>query len=300
MPTKTGEGSAGHCLPARVGASNAPMSQKVVFVSGATDGIGRETARQLAARGAAVILHGRDPARLRAAVDAVSNAVPGAVLHTARGDLSRLDDVRALAADLVDRFPRLDAMVHNAGIFAQGHALTVDSFESTFAVNHIAPFVLTHLTLDALRAAKGRVVTVSSIAHQRGELDLDDLEHTRGFSDYAAYARSKLCNVLFAAELARRLVADGVTSNSLHPGVVSTKLLIQGFGMQGNDTVEEGAATSVFLALDPSVEGVTGRYFVKSRAASPSPRARDARLAAALYEASARRTGVTALAAPGA
>jgi NAD(P)-dependent dehydrogenase (short-subunit alcohol dehydrogenase family) len=274
------------------------MSQKIVFVSGATDGIGRETARQIAARGAAVILHGRDPERLRAAVAAVADAVPGAVLHTARGDLSRLDDVRALAADLVARFPRLDAMVHNAGIFAQGRALTADGFESTFAVNHLAPFALTHLALDALRAANGRVVTVSSVAHQRGELDLDDLEHTRGFSGYAAYARSKLCNVLFAAELARRLGPDGVTSNSLHPGVVSTKLLIHGFGMQGNDSLEEGAATSVFLALDPSVAGVTGTYFVRSRAASPSAKARDPRLAAALYEVSAQRCGITPLTPP--
>jgi NAD(P)-dependent dehydrogenase (short-subunit alcohol dehydrogenase family) len=273
------------------------MNAKLVLVTGATDGIGRETARQLAARGVEVILHGRDPARLEAAVAAVAAAVPGATLHTARGDLSRLDDVRALAADLVARFPRLDALIHNAGIFAQARALTVDGFESTLAVNHLAPFVLTHLTLGPLRAARGRVVTVSSVAHQRGELDLDDLAHARGFSGYAAYARSKLCNVLFAAEMARRL-GDAVTSNSLHPGVVSTKLLATGFGMQGNDSLAEGAATSVFLALDPSVGTHTGKYFAKCRATTPSARGRDGALAAALYEASAALTGITPLPIP--
>ncbi|MFO0624638.1 MAG: SDR family oxidoreductase [Polyangiales bacterium] len=275
------------------------MNAKTVLVTGATDGIGRETARQLAERGAAVILHGRDPARLQASVAAVAAAVPGATLHTALGDLSRLDEVRALAADIVARFPRLDALIHNAGIFAQAHTRTVDGFESTLAVNHLAPFVLTHLTLGALRAAGGRVVTVSSVAHQRGELDLHDLGHEQGFSGYAAYARSKLCNVLFAAEMARRL-GDAVTSNSLHPGVVSTKLLATGFGMQGNDSLAEGAATSVFLALDPSVAGQTGKYFVKCRAVTPAARARDGALAAALYDASASLTGITPLPIPSA
>lgn len=271
------------------------MEPKIVLVTGATDGIGRETARQLAARGAAVILHGRDAARLQAAVAAVSAAVPGATLHTVRGDLARLDEVRALAEELVARFPRLDAMVHNAGIFAESRACTVDGFESTFAVNHLAPFVLTHLALAPLRAARGRVVVVSSVAHQRGELDLDDLAHARDFSGYAAYARSKLCNVLFAAELARRLGDTGPTANSLHPGVVTTKLLTTGFGMQGHDSVAAGAETSVFLALDPGVAGVTGKYFVKCRATPAAARGRDATLATALYEASAKLTGIAPL-----
>ncbi len=271
------------------------MTQKIVLVTGATDGIGRHTALELCRRGAAVIVHGRTPAKVRAAVEGLGAAAPGATLHEAHGDLSRLDEVRALAAGLVERFPRLDAMVHNAGVFPETRSLTADGFELGFAVNHLAPFVLTHLALAPLRAARGRLVVVSSVAHQRGRLDLGDLTYAHGFTGYGGYARAKLCNVLFAAAMARRLARDGVTANSLHPGVVSTKLLASGFKMEGHDSHAEGAATSVFLALDPDAAGHTGQYFVKCRPATPSAMARDEALAEGLYAASAALTGIAPL-----
>jgi NAD(P)-dependent dehydrogenase (short-subunit alcohol dehydrogenase family) len=223
-----------------------------VLVTGATDGIGRATALALAARGATVLVHGRDPARA-AAVAREANAVPGAPgdAESVVGDLASLAAVRALAAAVRARGAPLDVLVNNAGVAFRDaeRRLSADGFELTFAVNHLAHFLLTRELLDLLaeaaaRRGGARVVTVSSELHARGRIDFDDLQGERRYGGTAAYAHSKLANVLFARALARRTAARGVTSNALHPGVIKTKLLREGFGSQGGAAVERGAATS--------------------------------------------------------
>lgn len=267
--------------------------RKTVLVTGATDGIGRATALALARAGLRVLVHGRSASR----AEAVLRELPGTGHEAVLGDLASLAAVRRLAADVAAKAPVLDVLLHNAGVFEKTRVLTVDGLERTIAVNHLAPFLLTELLLPNVGAASaGRVITVSSVAHQRATLDVSDIGFEKEpYEAYAAYARSKLANVLFAFELARRLegtrvgthVGTHVTSNALHPGVITTKLLRAGFGMDGA-SVEEGAKTSVFLATSPEVASVTGTYFAGSRPAKASALANDPRLAADLFALSAR------------
>jgi retinol dehydrogenase 14 len=273
-----------------------PTTPKVILVTGATDGIGRETARLLAAQGHRVVLHGRTAATAEGAARQLSRDLPTADLATAAADLSRPGEVRAMAEALRTAHPRLDVLLHNAGVYLTARQVTPEGLEVTFAVNHLAPFLLTHLLLDRVRAARGRVVLVSSGVHGNAALDLDDLQGERGYDGYTAYARSKLCNVLFAAELAARLAGSGATANALHPGVVGTKLLRAGFAMDGPDSLAQGAATSVYLATSPEVEGVSGRYFVRRKAVAASRLVRDATLRAGLWAASERLLGLAPLA----
>jgi NAD(P)-dependent dehydrogenase (short-subunit alcohol dehydrogenase family) len=271
---------------------------RVVLVTGATDGIGLETARELARRGAAVIVHGRDPRRIERAAKEVARVATVPPLEPVQADFSSLADVRALAAELDRRSVALDVLLSNAGIYARQNQRSADGFELTFAVNHLAPFLLAHLVLaSSAGRALERIVFVSSIAHGSGSIDLQDPDGRRqAWDGYDAYARSKLANVLTAVELARRLAPRKIDVNSLHPGVVSTKLLRDGFGGGGPDSLEEGAATSVFLALDPTVRGTSGRYFVRSRAATPSSFARDGELCRRFYELSCRLAGARPIA----
>ncbi len=261
-------------------------------MTGATDGIGLETARALARQGHRVILHGRTAARAEAAAALLRREQPAADLATAAADLARPAEVRALAEALRAAHPRLDVLLHNAGLYARTRQVTADGLELTFAVNHLAPFLLTRLLLDRVREARGRVVVVASGVHGQASLDLDDLQGERSWDGYRAYARSKLCNVLFAAELAERLRGSGATANSLHPGVVGTKLLKAAFAMEGPDSPAQGAATSVYLATSPEVEGVSGRYFVRQRAVPASRLARQADLRQALWAVSERLCGL--------
>lgn len=265
---------------------------RTALVTGATDGIGRQTALQLARRGASILLHGRDPAKVRAACDALATDT-GAMPQPFIADLSSIEQVRRLAGEILDRTDRLHVLIHNAGVFLKQRRVTEDGCEMTLAVNHLAPFLLTHLLLGCLSAsAPARIITVSSVAHQRGRIDLDDLHRERSYEGYGAYAGSKLANVLFAYELADRLAHTQITSNALHPGVVGTKLLREGFGT-GGISVEEGAATPVFLAADSSVSNVTGKYFVDGHEAPSSPASHDRVLRARLWDLSAAITGVT-------
>jgi NAD(P)-dependent dehydrogenase (short-subunit alcohol dehydrogenase family) len=270
-------------------------SPPVVLVTGSTDGIGLTTARLLLEGGARVILHGRSEARLEAARADLERVAAGRLLRPLRADLASLAEVRAMAAELLARDHGVDVVLHNAGVFEKTRRTSADGFELTMAVNHYAPFVLTHALL-AGGARLSRVVNVSSVAHARGRLDLDDLDfQKRGFEGYAAYATSKLANVLFTTELARRTRARGLAVNALHPGVVGTKLLREGFGMEGNDTPEEASATSVHLALSKEGGAVSGAYFVRCKEARTSGAASDADLARRFYEKSAERTGVAPL-----
>lgn len=256
----------------------------LVLLTGATDGIGRETAAQLVRRGARVILHGRSQAKLdvtRRELESQGATLPDPI----RADLASLADVREMASALLAREELPSVLLHNAGVYVNTREESADGFELTFAVNHLAPFLLTHLLLAS--PSVRRVVLVASVAHQRGAIDLGDLMfERRPYDHYAAYAASKLANVLFAAELARRVGPRGVAATSLHPGVVGTKLLKEGFKMDGRDSVADGATTSVMLALDPAGADPAGGYFSGQRKIPPSPSAKDEALARRLYDVS--------------
>lgn len=273
-------------------------TQRTYLVTGATDGIGRHTALALARRGARVLVHGRTPAKAEATRDALRAEAGSADVEAVAGDLSSLAEVRALARAAALLAPRLDVLVNNAGIFAKERQLSEDGFELTFAVNHLAPFLLTHLLLPQLRASdEPRVVNVSSVAHSRGAVPWDDLNMERGWEGYRAYAASKLMNVLFSFDLARRLASPFVAVNALHPGVIGTKLLREGFGMSGG-SVESGSATTLRVATDPALARVTGRYFSDQREVPAAPAARDRAAQERLYTVSARLTGVEPLPLP--
>lgn len=258
-------------------------------VTGATDGIGFETALQLARHGARVLVHGRTADKSAEACARLRKLEPTGEFAPVHGDFGRLSDVRALAMQIAQLAPKLDVLVNNAGVFMKTRVETVDGFETTFQVNHLAPFLLTVLLLPQLKAGGfARVVNVSSMAHARGRVDLEDLG-SRDFDGYGAYSLSKLLNVHFTHELARKLEGTKVTTYALHPGVITTKLLKTGFGM-GGASLESGAKTSVFCATSPTLEGVTGKYYSDSREARAAPQANDPELEAKLWALSERLT----------
>ena len=281
----------------------AAMHGRVCLVTGATQGIGRETALGLARLGADVHLVARDRARGESVLSEVRRAGEGnASLFVA--DLASQDSTRALALEVKVRLPRLHVLVNNAGAIFTARVLSADRIEMTFALNHLGYFLLTGLLADRLRAsAPARVVSVSSSAHQGARIDFDDLQGERGYSGWRAYAQSKLANVLFTRELARRLAGSGVTANCLHPGVVAT-----GFGKNNAGPFSwgvriaapfflspaRGARTSIWLASSPEVERVTGEYFARCKPARVSDAARDDAAARRLWEESARLTGLAA------
>jgi NAD(P)-dependent dehydrogenase (short-subunit alcohol dehydrogenase family) len=260
-----------------------------ILVTGSTDGIGLATAKQLAGQGHELVLHGRNEEKAMRACNAVRVAVPDAVLHAAHADLGDLAAVARMAQDLSARLPRLDVLINNAGVYMAEQMTSRDGFEMTLAVNHLAHFLLANLLLPLLKkSAAARVVTVSSIAHTSGRIEFDNMNCERGYNGYHAYANSKLANALFAYELARR--EPWLTSNSLHPGVIGTKLLHAGFSMQGA-SVEFGARTSVYLATSADVAKVSGKYFIDCSVAAPAAQAQDAQLAQRLWTWSEQAVG---------
>lgn len=276
------------------------MNGKTVVVTGANSGIGRATASALASLGARVVITGRDSEKTESAAASVRTETGNHDVHTAVFDLGELASVSEGAADLLDRFERIDVLVNNAGVVLTDRRESVDGYEATFAVNHLGPFLLTGLLLDRLReSAPARIVNVASTAHRsaRRGIDFDDLHSTRSYAGMRAYGQSKLANILFTTELARRLEGSGVTANCLHPGTVATGFAADGdasgflaFGIKVIRpfilTSEQGARTSVYLASSPEVDGVSGRYFVKNRARQPSAAARDGAAARRLWEVS--------------
>jgi NAD(P)-dependent dehydrogenase (short-subunit alcohol dehydrogenase family) len=290
------------------------LSGKVCLITGATSGIGLAAAQQLAAQGATVVVVGRNPDSCRRAVESVraaevsGEAIGGGTVEWLAADLANAEQVRALAAAFVRDHDRLDVLINNAGAIVPRRTVSPDGVELTLAINHLSPFLLTNLLLDRLVAARpARVVNVSSAAHERGRLDFDDLAMKRGYLPFRAYARSKLANLLFTYELARRLDGTGVTVNAVNPGLVRT-----GMG-RGNGplrdlawhlthlrhraislTPAEGADTIVFLAGSPAVETVTGRYFFQRQAVASSPASHDVEAAQRLWSLGEEWTQLTA------
>ncbi|KNY19371.1 SDR family oxidoreductase [Methylobacterium sp. ARG-1] len=265
------------------------MRNTVSLVTGATNGIGYETALGLARRGARVAIVGRDPEKTRAAAERIRAAVPGAVVDPHVADLSAQAEIRRLAASLRATYPRLDVLVNNAGAIFDRRALTVDGIERTWALDHLGYVLLTLELLDTLKAsamagAKPRIVNVASAAHYRGHIDFSDIEGARRYGAMRAYAQAKLGNVLFTYALARRVKADGITVNALHPGVVKTGFAKNTGGAFGAVwslmrpfliRPDKGAATSLHVATAPELDGVTGRYFSHSRPKQSSAESRD-------------------------
>ncbi len=262
--------------------------KKTFFVSGSTDGIGKQTALSLSGNDSLVIVHGRSESKCRQTFDEILSQKPEAEVEFVTADLSLMKNVRSLADELKHRYNHLDVLVNNAGVFMNHREMTSEGFEMTFAVNHLAPFLLTNELIPLLKTAPAsRIVTVSSIAHRNGSIDLADLNSERSFSGYSVYASSKLMNVMFTIELAERLTGTGITANCLHPGVVGTKLLKTGFnGMNGSDSLEAGAETSVYLSSSHDVDGVTGKYFVRKRISPVSAAANDESMRKQLWEMS--------------
>ncbi len=269
--------------------------RRVVLVTGSTDGIGRATARALAAAGMTVILHGRTKPKVDAALAALAAELPGAALEAVSFDLGSMAAVRRGADQILGRAPDLHVVINNAGIFADERVIA-GGLELTFAVNYLGPFLLTELLAPRLIAsattAPSRVINVASVAHTRGRIHLDDLTLANGWTGYAAYAMSKLASVMHAISLAEKRAAEQLVAYSVHPGVISTKLLRQGFGPVAGAPVESGARTQVRLAGEVAVTAPSGSYFSDGVETPPAATARDARIRDALWDASLRLAGL--------
>lgn len=251
------------------------MNYKTVLITGATAGIGKATALEIARKGATVVIVGRNEAKAREVVSAIQNEIGNQNVSYLLADLSSISATKALAEEYRSKFDRLDVLVNNAGAIFITRGETVDGFENTFALNHLVGyFYLTNLLLDIIVASgPARIVSVSSGAHSFGGMNFDDLQGTSKYSGWRAYGQSKLANVMFTYELARRLEGTGVTANALHPGFVASNFgrtnnnesTLQRVGLRMSQVIavseEKGAATSIYLATSPEVEGVTGAYF---------------------------------------
>ncbi len=266
------------------------MAEQTILVTGSTDGIGRQTALDLANRGKAIWLHGRNEERCRSALAEIRRRSGNETLRCFVADLADLSQVQRLAEEVKTAGIRLDVLINNAGVFRHKRELTPDGFEMTFAVNHLAHFVLTLGLIDLLRAsAPSRIVTVSSMVHA-DHIDFDNLHGEKEYSGFGAYSRSKLCNILFTYALAERLKNTGVTANCLHPGVINTKLLRASWS--GGESVSEGAKTPVFLAAAPEAAAYSGQYFVNRTLSTSAPITLDRGVRERLWAVSEELTGV--------
>ena len=281
------------------------MEGKVVVVTGATAGIGKEAARGLAALGARVVVVGRNPEKTHAVAEEIRGTATGSV-DVALGDFASLRSVRQLGETLLDRYPKIDVLLSNAGVVRMRRSVTTDGLEETFGVNHVAPFLLVDLLKERLQeSAPSRIVVVASAAHYGQTLDFDDLQTARDYKWMKAYGRSKLANVLFTYALAQRLEGSGVTANCLHPGFVATNLgsgnripvkpFMWLFRLTGRAiSVKDGADTPVYLASSPDVEGVSGKYFDNRREKTSSPQSYNTDDQERLWEVTAKLAGLPA------
>ncbi len=281
------------------------IAGKRILVTGATDGIGLESAVELARQGGRLHLVGRNPAKLAAAAGKVAAAAGGAPPATYLADLSSQAAIRKLAADVTANAPQLDVLLNNAGGIFLERRLSVDGIEMTFALDHLGYFLLTHLVLGALKKAGGgaRIVNVASAAHRGARLDFDDLQGERGYSAWRAYGRAKLANIMFTYALARRLSGSGVTANCLHPGFVASNFGGEAGGVMGvlfgvakkigALRVSDGARTPVYLCASGEADGVSGRYFDRCKPAPSSRASMDEAAQERLWTISERLTGIS-------
>jgi NAD(P)-dependent dehydrogenase (short-subunit alcohol dehydrogenase family) len=279
---------------------------KRVLITGATGGIGLAAAQKLAALGADLAVVARDESRARAAVSKIKSAAAATNVDVLHADLSSQRSVRELAADALNRYPRIDSLINNAGAVNRERRLTEDGIELTWAVNHLAPFLLTNLLLERLVAsAPARVITTTSDAHKGVLIPLDDINAGRGYprQGFVRYGQSKLANILFTVELARRLEGSGVTANCVHPGLVATGFnrnngafmnLAMTMVRPFSRSPAKGAETIVWLADAPEISGQSGGYFVDKRRATPSGPAQDLEMARRLWELSEHQVGLSA------
>jgi len=279
----------------------ASLKDQTVLITGATSGIGRITAHKLAGMGAQVVVIGRNPARAAETVAEIKRTTGNPQVEALVGDLSLMADVRRMTEEFRRRYDRLNVLVNNAGAVFFRYRLTPEGFETTLALNHLSHFLLTNLLLDQIKAsAPARIINVSSLAHYGAFLNPDALLEGRYARSWMAYGQTKLMNILFTHELARRL-PDGVAVNSLHPGLVATN-----FGRSNGGifrrmwdifeliavTPEDGAKTSIYLASSPEVAGVTGQYFVRCKPVRSSIASYDEQLARRQWEVSEKLTGL--------
>jgi retinol dehydrogenase 12 len=277
------------------------MKGKVVVITGATSGIGEVAARELADMGARLVLVARDARRGEGVLARLRGIDAGAPHSIHYGDLSRLSEMKRLGVEIASAEPRIDVLINNAGALFGSRQLTEDRWERTFATNHMAYFVLTHGLRDRLIGSRARIVNTASSAHKGRSVDFDDLQSAKRYSPLEVYGRSKLCNILFTRELARRWGKDGVTVNCLHPGFVASRFAessgglisrLIGVGKIFAISPEKGAQTLVYLASSPDVAKVSGAYFYQCRPVTPSPQARDDAAAARLWMDSAKLAGI--------
>jgi NAD(P)-dependent dehydrogenase (short-subunit alcohol dehydrogenase family) len=279
----------------------AEMNGKVVVITGATSGIGLVAAEKLAGMGARLVLIARDRARGEATLVKLREAGPGAAHSVHYADLSTIAEMKRVAGEIAAAEPRVDVLINNAGALFSSRQVTADGIEMTFATNHMSYFVVTLGLAERLRSTPGaRVVNTSSHAHKGRRLDFDDLQSAKDYRGFPVYGKSKLCNILFTRELAKRWADTGVTVNALHPGFVSTRFGDQsgGFFQRGIQVVklfaispEKGAETIIYLATSDEVTKVSGKYFYKCRAVNPTREAQDEASARRLWEESERLAG---------
>lgn len=275
----------------------ADMKGKRCLITGATQGLGRVAALALARQGASVVIIGRDPKRTQETVEELRQESGNPEVEALVADLMYVTEVRRVAREYASRYPRLDVLLNNAGALFRRRELTREGFEQTFALNHLAYFTLTRDLMELLcRSAPARVVSLTSVVQGMARLDFDDLSTELSYTPMRAYSRSKLANVMFTRELARRLEGKNVTANCLHPGMVRTGFgrgtmspLMRAIGklfIPFTSTPEQGADTAVWLASSPEVEGVTGRYFIRRREKKVNRQALDGAACARLWDVS--------------
>jgi NAD(P)-dependent dehydrogenase (short-subunit alcohol dehydrogenase family) len=272
------------------------MNGKICLVTGGTNGIGKSTAQELARMGATVVIVGRDAQKTSEVVQGIRAASGNPNVDSLLADLSSQQEVRRLAHEFKNKYSQLHVLLNNAGAVFMQRQLSVDDIEMTFALNHLASFLLTNLLLDVIKAsAPARIINVSSNAHTTGKIEFDNLQGERNYSP-RVYENSKLANILFTMELARRLEGTGVAVNALHPGFTATGFaknngkvmatLVSIFAPLVARSPEKGAEMSIFLASSPSVEGMTGKYFYDSQMIAAAPQATDMVVARKLWDAS--------------
>lgn len=266
---------------------------KVILITGATDGIGKQTALELAQMGAQILVQGRDLDKTAKTCEELKLQTDNDAIFGFVADFADLNQVRKLVREVTNRFDHLDVLVNNAGTYFKQRLLSAQGYELNFAIGHLAPFLLTNLLLDILlKSPSSRIVTVSSSAHASAVVDFDNLQGEKHFDGWQAYCLSKLGNLYMAFELADHLRDTKVSSNALHPGTIDTKLYRSTGFTYNSRSVVDGAVTSVYLASDPEVEGISGKYFIKKKAVNPAAIAMDNQLRLRFWEESKKLCGL--------